>query len=60
MTEKEFQQKCDDAKTNITERYYKERKKDCLPISEDSRFTRKNFTKKRSPEKEPSPVALST
>lgn len=59
MTEKELQQKCDDAKTNITERYYKERKKDCLPISEDSRFTRKNSTKKRSPEKEPFPMALS-
>lgn len=45
----------------ITKRIAKEkrREEDRLPISEDSRFTRKSFTKERSPERDPPKGAVS-
>ena len=56
---KALQQRCDDKRTDTIERCYKGREEEHLPISEDSRFTRESFTKKGSPERDPSPVAVS-
>jgi len=42
---KVLQQRYDDGKTDKIERCYKGREEDCLPISEDSRFTEESFTK---------------
>lgn len=60
MTGKTLQQKCDDGRTSKIGRCYKRRDKNCSPISENFRFTRKSFTKKGSPERDPPPVAVST
>jgi len=56
---KVLQQRCDDRRTGTIERYYKGREEACSPISEDSRFAGKSFTKERSPRGDPSPVAVS-
>jgi len=42
----------------MTEKHYK-RREDYLPVSEDSMFTGKSFTKEEPPEKEPPRVAVS-
>jgi len=49
----------DNRRTSTIERCYEGKEKDCSPISEDSRFTGKSFIKEQSPEKDPSPVAIS-
>jgi len=41
------------------ERCYKGGEEDCPPISEDSRLTGESTTKEGSPERDPSPVAVS-
>jgi len=56
---KELQQGCNDRRTSTIERCYKGREEDCSPVSEDSRFTGESFTKEGSPERDPSPVAVS-
>ena len=56
---KALQQTCDDRRPNIIERYYKWRKENCSPVSGDSRFTEKSFTKKEPPERDPFSVAVS-
>jgi len=43
----------------MIERCNKGRKEDFSPVSEDSRFAGDNFTKEGSPERDPSPVAVS-
>lgn len=60
MAGKTLQQKYNDRSANIAERYHKKKKKHThSPISEDSQLIREFFTKKRSPEKESSTVAVS-
>ena len=56
---KALQQRCDNKRTGMIERYYKGREEDCLPVSENCRFIGKSFTKEKSPERELSPVAVS-
>ena len=56
---KVLQQRCDDKRTGIIERYYKGREEDWSTVSEDSRFTEESFTKEGSPTRDPSPVAVS-
>ena len=56
---KALQQRCDDRRTRMRERCYKGREEDCSPGSEDSRFAGESLTKDRSPERDPSPVAVS-
>jgi len=56
---KVLQQRCDDGRTDTIERCYTGREEDCSPILEDSRLTGGSFTKEGSPERDPSPVALS-
>ena len=59
MMGKELQQRCDDRRTGMIERCYTGREEDCTPISRDSRFAGESFTKEGSPERNPSPVAVS-
>ena len=56
---KALQHRCDDGRTGMIESCYKGREEDCSPISEDCRFAGENFTKEGSPERDPSPVAVS-
>lgn len=57
---KALQQMCSDRKTNTNKRYYSTKKeKDRSRISEDSRFT-EHFTNKETPERNPSPMAVSS
>jgi len=56
---KAIQERCDDRRTSTIERCCKGREGDCSPVPEDSRFTRETFTKKGSPERNPSLVAVS-
>jgi len=56
---KALQQRCDDGRTSMIERYYKGREEDCSPVSEDSGFTGKSFTKEGSPKRDPSSVTVS-
>ena len=51
-TGKALQQRCDDRRSSTIEIYYKRRE-------EDSSFAGKSFTKKGSPERDPSPMAVS-
>lgn len=59
MMGKELQQRCDDRRTGMIERCYTGREEDCTPISRDSRFAGENFTRKDTPERDLSPVAVS-
>jgi len=55
-----LQQRCDDGgRTGTIERCCKGREEDCLPISKDSRFVGEGSAKEGSPERDPSPVAVS-
>jgi len=56
---KALQQRCEDRKTGPIERCYEGREENCSPISEVSRFAGKSFTSERSPDRDPSPVAVS-
>jgi len=56
---KALQQRCDDRRTSMIERYYKGREEDCSPISEDSRFAGESFTKDRSTKINTTSVAVS-
>jgi len=56
---KALQQRCNDIRTDTTEKCYKGREEDCSPISEDSSFTAESSTKEGSPERDPSPGAVS-
>jgi len=56
---KALQQRCDDRRTSMIERYYNGREEDCSPISEDARFTGESFTKEGSPTRDPSSMAVS-
>lgn len=58
MTGKVLQQRCDDEKTDMTERCYKGQE-DCSPLWEDSKFVGQSFTKARPPGKNLSPLAVS-
>jgi len=56
---KALQQRCDDGRTSTTVRCYK-RMEECLPVSEDARFTGKSTSLDEGPpEGDPSPVAVS-
>lgn len=50
---KVLQQRCDDTRTSMIERCYKEREEDYLPLSEDSRFTEESFINEESPRRDP-------
>jgi len=52
---KELQQRCDDGRTSMIERCYNGREEYCAPVSEDSKFAEKSFSKEGSPESNPSP-----
>jgi len=54
-----FQLRYNTRKISTIEIYYKGKKENYLPLSEDSRFTGESSTRKESPEKEPPPVAVS-
>jgi len=54
-----LKQRRDDGRSSTIERCYKGREEDCSPVSEDSRFTKENFTKTRSLGREPSSGAVS-
>jgi len=56
---KALQQRCDDRRINTIEKCHKGREEDCSLLSEDSRFTGESFTKEGSPERDPSPLAVS-
>jgi len=57
---KALQQRCDDGRTSTTVRYYKGMEEECLPVSEDARFTGKSTSLDEGPpEGDPSPVAVS-
>ena len=56
---KALQQRRDNKRTSTIERCYKGREENYSPVSEDSRFAGENFTKEGSPERDPSPVAVS-
>lgn len=58
MIGKALQRSCDDRKTSLIERCYKEKEKGYSLILEDSAFTREIFTKEVSPEREASPLAV--
>ena len=47
-----------DRRISMIERFYKQRE-DSSPVSEDSRFTGESTTREQSPERDPSPVAVS-
>jgi len=55
---KALQQRCYDGRTS-TVRCYNGREEDCSPALEDCRFAGESFTKEGSPERDPSPVAVS-
>ena len=59
MIGKALPQRCDDRKTSMIEKCYKGREEDCSPVLEYSRFSGESFTKKGSPERNPSPEAVS-
>jgi len=54
-----LKQRRDDGRSSTIERCYKGREEDCSPVSEDSRFTGKSFTKEGSLGRDPSPGAVS-
>jgi len=51
MMRNALQQRCEDERTSMIERCYKEREEHCSPVSKDSRFARESFTKEGTPEK---------
>lgn len=55
---KVLQQRCDDRRTSMIEMSYKT-EQDCSPISEDPRLKGESFTNEKSPERDPSLVAVS-
>jgi len=57
--EKVLQLRYNNRRITTIEIYYKGKKENYLPLSEDSRFTGESSTRKESPEKEPPPVAVS-
>lgn len=43
---KVLQQRCDDTRTSMIERCYKEREEDFLPLSDNSRFTNEESSRR--------------
>jgi len=54
-----FNQRCNDGRINTIDSCCKEMEEDCLPISEDSRFTGERLHQGEISKRDPSSVALS-